>query len=100
MITLASTAIPIDRIIPAIPGSVSVTSNAFRTTSSRTVYKINAIDDTTPGTLNITHIKIITSARPIAPAIRLVFNASSPSFAPTTFERIFSSSSESPPIRI
>ena len=30
MITLASTAIPIPRMIPAIPGSVSVMSNAFK----------------------------------------------------------------------
>ncbi len=30
IITLASTAIPTDKIIPAIPGSVSVTSKIFR----------------------------------------------------------------------
>ena len=32
MITLASTAIPIPRIIPAIPGRVSVILNAFKST--------------------------------------------------------------------
>ena len=33
MMTFASTAIPIPRMIPAIPGRVSVMSNAFRSTS-------------------------------------------------------------------
>ena len=37
MITLASTAIPMPRMIPAIPGSVNVTSNAFRITSTSPV---------------------------------------------------------------
>ena len=37
MITFASTAIPIDRIIPAIPGNVSVISNIFKHNTTRIV---------------------------------------------------------------
>ena len=37
MITFASTAIPILKMIPAIPGRVSVTSNAFNITSTISV---------------------------------------------------------------
>ena len=37
MITFASTAIPIERMMPAIPGSVSVSSNIFRQITIRQV---------------------------------------------------------------
>ena len=50
MITLASTAIPMDRIIPAIPGKVRVTSNADNRTSSRATYRHSASTEARPGT--------------------------------------------------
>ncbi len=61
---------------------------------------ISASTDATPG---MRYAMIMNSAmmiRPISAASRLVRTASSPSCAPTTFERSSSSSSFSPPMRI
>ena len=51
IIQFASTAIPIPRIIPAIPGSVSVISslNALNRTITNAVYITSAIDAAKPG---------------------------------------------------
>ena len=49
IITLASTAIPIDRIIPAIPGRVRVTSKACISTISSPTYIKRARDAARPG---------------------------------------------------
>ncbi len=49
MITLASTAIPMERMIPAIPGNVRVISNPFNNRTIRAVYSNNAKDATKPG---------------------------------------------------
>ena len=86
IMTFASTAIPIDRIIPAIPGSVSVMWSVFRKNSSRIVYNVSAIEARNPGTRKMIIIirKMIPS--PIAPAISDVRRASEPSLAPTTWE--------------
>ena len=49
IITLASTAIPMDRIIPAIPGKVRVTSKACISTISSPTYMKRAKDAARPG---------------------------------------------------
>ncbi len=49
MMTLASTAIPMERMMPAMPGSVSVTSNADSRIISRPTYRASAITEATPG---------------------------------------------------
>ena len=81
MMTLASTAIPMDRMIPAIPGRVSVTSKAAKRMMISATY---------------TH----TIPKPMTPAFKLVEMASCPSFAPTTLERSSSNSREREPIRM
>ena len=50
VITLASTAIPIERIIPAIPGKVSVISKRSRQITINTTYNERASEAATPGT--------------------------------------------------
>ncbi len=50
IITLASTAMPMDRIMPATPGRVRVISNADSITSTRPTYKASARDAARPGT--------------------------------------------------
>ena len=47
--TLASTAIPIDKIIPAIPGKVSVISKSHNANTVNAEYKINAKLAVNPG---------------------------------------------------
>ena len=49
IITLASTAIPIDRIIPAIPGSVRVISKPLSSRIISTTYMHSARELATPG---------------------------------------------------
>ena len=100
IITLASTAIPMDRIIPAIPGKVKVISNSHSANTVNAEYKINARLAVKPGTRYITIIKSITSTRPMAAAFKLVEMASSPNCAPTTFECSSSNSREREPIRM
>ena len=51
MITLASTAIPTERIIPAIPGSVRVSSNRFMNSITRSEYRHRPIELARPGIL-------------------------------------------------
>ena len=82
----ASTAIPIVRITPAIPGRVNVTSNAFKARRSSNVNTIKAQLAAIPDTRKTIIISTIMIAIPIIPAIRLVLRASCPSCAPTTFE--------------
>ena len=79
IITFASTAIPIERIIPAIPGSVSVISNASNIASIRAVYKRSASDAAIPGIAYMIIRNTITIPRPIAAALREVESASEPS---------------------
>ena len=100
IITLASTAIPIDRMIPAIPGRVSVISNRFKRITINAVYILNAMLAAIPITQYTASINITTSTKPTAAAFRLVLIAALPSCAPTTLERSSSSSSFSPPIRM
>ena len=61
---------------------------------------IRASTDANPGMRYTMIINRAMMIRPISAASRLVRTASSPSCAPTTFERSSSSSSFSPPIRI
>ena len=100
MITFASTAIPIDRMIPATPGSVRVTSNATNRIRIRPTYRHRARDAARPGRRYTAIINTMTMANPIRPAFKLVEIASWPSFAPTTLERSSSSSRDREPIRI
>ena len=100
MMTLASTAMPILRMIPAIPGRVRVTLNAFNIRSTSSVYITSARLEASPGRKYTKIIKMNTMASPIAPAFRLVLIACSPNWAPTTLERSSSSSSFNPPIRM
>ena len=100
IMTLASTAIPMDRIIPAIPGSVRVTSKAERRINSRPTYNPKARTEASPGIRYTPIIKRATIRNPIAAALRLVAMASWPSFAPTTFERSSSNSRDKEPIRM
>ena len=87
IITFASTAIPIESTIPAIPGRVSVICKSCKSTSSITTYAIRAKLEASPGILYTTIINKNTMAKPIRPAKREVSSAVSPSFAPTTLER-------------
>ena len=102
VITFASTAIPIERMIPAIPGSVSVSPNAsenrFKRTITITMYNARASDAHKPGIRNTAIINTTTIAKPIIPALILVEIASEPSCAPTTFDLNSSRASLSPPI--
>ena len=83
---MASTAIPIPRIIPAIPGSVNVRSYTLTMKRTRVVYIISESVATTPGTLYIAIINIHKSTKPIPAAIRLEWIASCPNCAPTILE--------------
>ena len=49
MITLASTAIPIPRMIPAMPGNVSCILKSTSTSTIRKMYTVNATQATNPG---------------------------------------------------
>ena len=100
MITLASTAIPIARMIPAIPGSVMVISRKLMQRRSIIVYATSASDAQSPGILYTIIIKSMIRDTPMIPALIDVAIASEPSWAPTTLERSSESSSLSPPIRI
>ena len=77
MIQSASTAIPIERTIPAIPERLRLTWNISPT------YINNEISAIRPGILYIITIKIIIRMIPIAAAKRLVGSAFAPSSAPT-----------------
>ena len=100
MITFASTAIPMERIIPATPGSVSVMSKPYSRRTVSSTYRQRASALARPGIQYTAIMKIMTIAMPMAPASRLLSIASLPSWAPTTLERSSSSSRLSPPIRM
>ena len=68
MITLASTAIPIFKMIPAIPGSVNVKSNPFNANNISSTYVINASTAAIPGTLYTAIRNNIIMINPIMPA--------------------------------
>ena len=71
MITLASTAIPMDRMIPAIPGKVRVISKAFRQYQHQyAIYEASAMPAARPGIRYTIIIKINTIANPMTPAIK------------------------------
>ena len=93
IITFASTAIPMDRIMPATPDNVNVISKPFSNKITNATYANKPMADATPGTRYTTIINTITMPRPIAPAFKLVSMASTPSCAPTTLECSSSSSS-------
>ena len=100
IITFASTAIPIESMIPAIPGNVSVISNADKSKISSITYNESASTDANPGSKNTATINTARITNPTAAAFILVDMASCPSFAPTTLLLSSSSSRESEPIRI
>ena len=100
MITFASTAMPMDRIMPATPGRVRVMSKPYRRSTMSSTYSPRARALARPGTQYTAIMKIMTIAMPIAPASRLFSIASLPSCAPTTLERSSSSSRLSPPMRM
>ena len=81
--TLESTAIPIPRIIPAIPGSVRFAFVTIRSIAIIAVYAKRQRAEITPGNLYIIIIKSITRAIPIAPATKLVSSERSPKEAAT-----------------
>ena len=62
---MASTAIPTVKIIPAIPGNVSVASNNVKIPTSRNKLIINAVLAIKPKTLYLNIIKNITRKKPI-----------------------------------
>ena len=84
--TFASTAIPIPRIIPAIPGSVRVISNQYTNAITSDVYIPSPTDAANPEIPYITIMKSITSARPIPAAFIDDERAAPPSWAPSTFD--------------
>ena len=100
MMTLASTAIPMDRMIPAIPGRVSVTSKAAKRMMISATYRHRARDAARPGIRYTMIMNTHTIPKPMTPAFKLVEMASCPSFAPTTLERSSSNSREREPIRM
>ena len=82
IITFASTAIPIDRIKPAIPESVNDIPVFEITNNNIETYIIKAIDATIPGNLYITSIiKQITTNATI-PALILTSSACCPTYGP------------------
>ena len=97
---MASTAIPIERTIPAIPGRVSVSLKAASKHTTSSTYKVSPSTDARPGTAYTISINTISIANPIAAALRLVEIASCPSFAPTTLLLNSTSSVLSEPIRM
>ena len=83
MIQSASTAIPIERTIPAIPERLRLTWNIPIAKPISPTYINNEISAIRPGILYIITIKIIIRMIPIAAAKRLVGSAFAPSSAPT-----------------
>ena len=81
IITLASTAIPMDKTIPAIPGSVSVLPMRAIAATSITMYASNAKFATSPITLYSSTISIKINITPIIPALTLFSNALYPMVA-------------------
>ena len=63
--TLASTAIPTVRIIPAIPGKVKVASNKVKTPSNNNRLKIRVTLAINPNILYLRTMKLITNIKPI-----------------------------------
>ena len=72
--TFASTAIPTVKIIPAIPGSVSVASKSVSMPIKRNKLSNNVILAIKPKTLYLKNIKIITSKKPIGNGIITCLN--------------------------
>ena len=89
-----------DKITPAIPGRVSVTSKACKSTISRPTYITKAMDDARPGRRYTSNINTITRAIPIAAAFKELAMASTPRVAPITLERSSVSFTGSAPIRM
>ena len=102
MITFASTAIPIDRIIPAIPGKVKVITslNNDNVMIIKNTYNTSANTLTKPGKKYTATINTATRIKPITAACKQVVIASEPSCAPTTLERNSCNSSFNAPLRM
>ena len=100
IITLASTAIPISRTIPAIPGSVRTAPIADMIHSTRITYRHSAISAKSPSTLYIRIIRIKTSNSPIPPATMLLSSALAPIEAVRTEDSTSVSDTGSAPPRI
>ena len=100
MMTFASTAIPMERIIPAIPGRESVISYKERMVIIKREYTPKAKDAARPGIRYITIIKIITMISPTMAALKDVESASLPRVAPTTRDSNSFNVTFNPPIRI
>jgi hypothetical protein len=87
IIIFASIAIPIDKIIPAIPGSDRLARVSTSVMPISAVYAISESPATIPGTRYTITIKAMTSARPISPAYKLDSSAISPSAGPIALSR-------------
>ena len=85
---MASTAIPTVKIIPAIPGNVSVASNNVKTPIKIIKFKINVIFVIAPKILYLTNIKSTTKTNPIISAIIPAFIESWPKSGPTVLSSI------------
>ena len=72
MMTFASTAIPTERMIPAIPGRVIVISNALIKQTVRLMYSASASEAARPGSQKIPNIITTIARNPTAPAFKLV----------------------------
>ena len=96
---MASTAIPIDKIIAAIPGKVKTIPIAEIAQSSKSTYNSKAISAIRPKMLYISIISMNTHSRPIAPAMILILSAFSPIVAVCTDEvTSLSSTGSAPPL--
>ena len=96
---MASTAIPIDKIIAAIPGKVKTIPIAEIAQSSKSTYNSKAISAIRPKMLYISIISMNTHRSPIAPAMILILSAFSPIVAVCTDEvTSLSSTGSAPPL--
>ena len=86
MITLESTAIPMDRMIPAIPGSVRTAPRAAIITRTTRTYSESARSAINPSKPYVISISKNTIARPIIPAFTDFTRAFAPIVAVSTDE--------------
>ena len=90
-------AIPTVKIIPAIPGRVSVASNKVKIPSNKNKFIINVALVISPKNLYLTNIKIITNKKPIAKAIIPALIESWPRSGPTVLSSIISNGAGNAP---
>ena len=86
--TLASTAIPTVKMIPAIPGSVSVASTIVRIPINNTKFIISVRSAIIPKRLYLYNMYKMTKRKPIAKDINPALIESSPKSGPTVLSSI------------